>query len=162
MGSAPEKLEIREAGLEQADLVWKIVSTSFEEYRNSEAPSSALLETVEHVKQALANGSEHAIICYFEGEPAGAVRFYMEEGLYFRRLGVLPGYRRKGISRALISWLEDHARKMGESRIWCYTRSSVERNMAMYRNMGYVLENERTVERNSYQVGVATFAKYLA
>lgn len=161
MDSTADKLEIREVGVEQADLVWKIVNASFEEYRNSEAPSSALMETVEHVRQALSNGREHALVCYLNGQPAGTVRFYVEEGLYFRRLGVLPDYRRKGVSRSLIMWLEKYARENGEHRIWCYTRASVPRNMAMYRKLGYSLIEEREVERHSTTVNVATFSKSL-
>lgn len=154
-------LEFRMADDNDIGLVWRIVNTSFEEYRNSEAPSSALMETEDHVRQTLNNGRERAVICYYGGKPAAAVRFYIEDGLYFRRLGVLPEYRRKGISKALISWLEEYALKKGESRIWCYTRSSVERNMSLYRSLGFELLDNVQVERNGKHVGIATFSKNL-
>lgn len=162
MDSGPENPDIRIVGVDHAELVWKIVNTSFEEYRESEAPSSALMETVEHVRQALSNGKEQAVVCYIGNRPAGTARFYFDNGLYFRRLGVLPDYRGRGISKAIISWLEKYAREHGESRIWCNTRSSVARNMALYRGMGYRLENERFIERNNHKVGVATFSKSIA
>jgi len=161
MDNSANNLEFRIVEESEADLVWRIVNTSFEEYRNSEAPSSALLETVEHVKQALNNGREKAVVCYCDGRPAGTARFYSENGLYFRRLGVLPEFRRRGISKAIIGWLENYARSKGERRIWCNTRSSVDRNMYLYRSMGYELEGERTIQRNDSTVGVATFSKNL-
>lgn len=161
MGAVPDHLDFRVVSEEEADVVWGIVNTSFEEYRNSEAPSSALLETVEQVRQALSNGREKAMICYYDNTPAGSVRFYIENGLYFRRLGVLPEFRRMGISKAIIRWLENYATSSGQARIWCNTRSSVKRNMHLYSSMGYILEEQRTVQRNNKTVGVATFSKCL-
>lgn len=154
-------INFRIAKPEDSELVWKIVNISFQEYRDSDAPSSALMETSEHVRQAMSNGRERAVICYYEGKAAGTARFYFENGLYFRRLGVLPEFRGHGLSKAIISWLESFARSSGASRIWCNTRSSVERNMKLYEGMGYSLEENRTVERKGFEVGVATFSKSL-
>lgn len=155
-------LEIKMAGESDIGTVWRIVNIAFDEYRHSPVPSSALLETEEHVRQALNNGREHAIICYYGGQPAGTARFYLENGLYFRRLGVLPEFRGKGVTRAMIQWLEDYALTHGEKRIWCNTRSSVERNMSMYRNLGFSLIEDRIIERQGLKVGVATFSKDLS
>lgn len=155
------RISFRIASEDDSETIWGIIHGAFQEYRGDKAPLSAVYESPDHVRQALGNGREHGLICYYDGRPAGSVRFYSEEGLYFRRLGVLPEFRGLGISKAIISWLEEYARTNGESRIWCKTRTAVDRNMKLYSGMGFSLVLEENVERNGTEVGVATFSKNL-
>lgn len=62
---------IRPASAEDAHLVYKIMLSAFEEYRNSDTPSGALAETVSSIEEALRNGSEMALLYYLNGVPAG-------------------------------------------------------------------------------------------
>lgn len=156
----PIQIRIAEKG--DASTLWKIVNESFEEYRNSEAPSSALLESESQVYEVLSKGFEQALICFYGSEPAGAVRFYIENGLYFRRLAVLPEFRGRGLSKAMIKWLESYAKNHGERKIWCRTRASVARNMHLYESLNYTISETMTVERNGKDVAVVTFQKELS
>ncbi len=156
-----KEIEIRIVSEDQAEILWQIVQESFKEYMNTGAPSSALLESQGQVKDSLKKGREKAIICYLRGEPAGCARFYKENGIYFRRLAVLPKFRGMKLSRVILEWLESYAIGMGEKRIWCNTRSSVQRNMQLYTSQGYIVERNWSVQRNGIKVAIATLSKNL-
>ncbi len=106
-------------------------------------------------------GHEKGLICFVSGTPAGSVRFYSNDGLYFRRLAVLPEYRGRGLSKRMVMWLEEYASRNGEKRIWCNTRASIQRNMNLYISMGFKVIDQWFVERKGHDVLVATLSKSL-
>lgn len=111
---------IRLATEKDAHLIHKIMLSVFEEYRNSDVPSGALNETVTSIEEALRDETEQALLYYKDGIPVGTVRFNMDgNSLYFFRLSVCPEARRRGIAKAMLSWLENYAKEQGITEIWC-------------------------------------------
>lgn len=141
---------IRPASAEDAHLVYKIMLSAFEEYRNSDTPSGALAETVSSIEEALRNGSEMALLYYLNGVPAGTVRFRTDNNsLYFFRLSVIPEARNRGIAKAMLAWLENYAKEHGLNEIWCKVRKSVPRNIRLYESAGFIVFREETKTSSS-------------
>lgn len=153
---------IRLAQPAEAAVVHAIMLDAYEEYRNGEAPSSALKETEDYISTLLADRREEAVLCFAGELAAGTVRFRVEDGLYFLRLAVRRDCQGRGIAKAILAWLEDYARSQWLTRIWCRVRRSVPRNVRLYESLGYVAVEEYVVVRkDGAQVPVATMVKSL-
>jgi putative acetyltransferase len=58
-------------------------------------------------------------------------------------LGVHPDFQRKGVGRALMQYLIDHARASGLERLELYVRADNERARALYTSLGFQHEATR-------------------
>ncbi|MDI6871510.1 MAG: GNAT family N-acetyltransferase [Bacillota bacterium] len=143
------EVEIRLATPEEAPLVHSVTLDAFAEYRNLPTPSGALSESLEDVEGLMREGVEQAALCLVDGVAVGSVRFLRsKDGLYFKRLAVRPGFRRRGIARAIVGWLEEYARQNGESVVWCNVRAEIQQNVRLYASLGYEAYDERVVVRS--------------
>jgi ribosomal protein S18 acetylase RimI-like enzyme len=126
--------------------VHQIMLEAFAEYNSYDIPSSAMNEPVSSIKQFIQNGSEHAILCFFDGKPLGSVRFKMDENsLYFFRLSVTPEARGKGIAKAMIKWLEEYAQEKGNDKVFCRVRKDTPQNVQFYGSCGFEISKEETI-----------------
>lgn len=142
------EVEIRLATPEEAPLVHSVMLEAFAEYRNLPAPPGALSERLEDVEGLLREGVEQAALCFVDGVAVGSVRFLRSQGgLYFKRLAVRPGFQGRGLARAIVGWLEEHARRNGEGVVWCNVRAEMPRNVRLYASLGYEAYDERVVAR---------------
>jgi len=124
--------------VEDAETVHQVMISAFEEYRHSDVPSSALFETVDGIKKALQTGEEKALLYFEDNVAVGTVRFTVgESDLYFFRLSVCPKARGKGIAKSMLSWLENDAKEHGKSSLSCKVRSSIPKNVQLYKSLGY-------------------------
>jgi ribosomal protein S18 acetylase RimI-like enzyme len=116
-----------------------VLRTAFEEYRGRlDPPSGAHTETVENVRQKLT--TDRAVVAVVDQEIAGCVFYQSENGLmYLERLAVLPLYRRRGLARALIDYVEARARVLGLSHVRLGVRVVLKDNWAYYERLGYYL-----------------------
>lgn len=137
--SIADHLFLRSAEPTEATLVHRLMREAFEEYRDSLVPpTGALQETVPDVEAVMARGG--AVLAFWDGEPAGSARFTWEDGyMYIGRVSVPPRFRRRGIARAMVHWLEDHARRQGWREVRLAVRSGLPSNLALYTGMGYVI-----------------------
>ena len=104
---------LRKAADQDAPILLRIMQAAFEEYVGRlDPPSAAHTETIENVRKRLSEGS--AVLASIDDEPVGFA-FYQPQDthLYFSRLSVLPEYRRRGIGRALIDFVEQRALEEG-------------------------------------------------
>ena len=116
-----------------------VLRTAFEEYRGRlDPPSGAHTETVEKVRQKLTTTC--AVVAVINQEVAGCV-FYQPENdlMYLERLAVLPLYRRRGLAKALIDYVEARARALGLSHVRLGVRVVLRDNWAYYERLGYYL-----------------------
>ncbi|WP_245308329.1 GNAT family N-acetyltransferase [Halalkalibacter urbisdiaboli] len=145
---------------EDAQIIHRLMHQAFQEYHASEPPSTALEETVESIQNAL-NQGEQAIIAYEDHEPIAMVRFrYVNEGLYFYRLSVLPTKQGKGIAKKLVHQLEIFASERGVKQVFCKVRKDILRNIHLYQRLGYsVCQEERT---NHPKLTIVTMSKKLS
>lgn len=139
MAEAPVK--IRLARPDEAARVHAVMRAAFDEYRAQPTPSSALLETVQDVRLAMEHGGA---LLGFDGETAVAsgrfgwrVRDDGTAALFYERLAVLPSHRGRGIGRAMIAWLEHHARVGGARVVEVTVRSQQPDNRPYYQALGY-------------------------
>src|SRR5205085_12502007 len=93
-------------------------------------------DTAECIREKLVYS--RAVLALAGESPAGCV-FYEtpEEYAYFSRLAVLPAYRRRGLARALIEYVEGRARALGRPRVRLGVRLALPRQRAYYERLGY-------------------------
>ena len=75
-------------------------------------------------------------------------------------LYIAPAWRRRGVGRALLARVEDHARSIGATHVWLETSSVNVPGVAAYEKLGYTLCGVDTLYYGSYMPGEA--AIYLA
>ena len=79
-----------------------------------------------------------------EGEVAGFVVFYPRgDHLHVENVAVLPSAQGKGIGKALLSFAEDQARRLGLPAVELYTNVKMVENQAFYPALGYVETDRR-------------------
>ena len=135
---------VRSAGPDEAPTLLRIIHASFLEYVGAiDPPSSAPDETVDRINGYLQKGS--ALVAEVEGSPVGCVFFQVsEDHVYLYRLAVLPGFRGRGIGKALVHVVENHAR-VSKLPVRLGVRLALPLNLAMYYKLGY-----RTIEHRTH------------
>ena len=139
-----QQLALYDAASAEAPLITSLIQAAFEEYRGQlDPPSSAHEETVAAVRQKLQTA--RAVLALVGGLPVGCVLYEVNpDHLYFFRLAVLPAYRRQGLARALIDFVEARARERGLQRVRLGVRVALPRQRAYYERLDYRLVEERT------------------
>ena len=101
-----------------------------------------------------------------DGEPAGAIRFQLEDTLFWpdlpddhtsafvHRLVVRRRFKGQGISKALLVWAVEHARALGRSHLRLDCDKSRPKLMALYEGLGFQFHSFR-------QVGPYYVARYV-
>jgi GNAT superfamily N-acetyltransferase len=130
-------MEIRQATLEDAEAVHKVVLAAFEEYRGVLPVSvSALDESVEDVRKAIFDG--RVLLAVEDGQAVGTVRYEVKPDLlYVGRLAIVPSRRGQGIGAALMAHVERLAPSLGRTRIQLATRESIPGNLVFYERLSY-------------------------
>ncbi|WP_027087722.1 GNAT family N-acetyltransferase [Cohnella panacarvi] len=156
------EVSIRQAAPEDADTIHALMLMSFEEYRTSIPPSSALEETSESILEALQNGSESAAILYEDDVAVAMVRYKFEgDAVYFFRLSVIPSKRRRGYAKRLVKWIEHQGTSKGMNASRCKVRQTVQNNVRMYQDMGYEILDTELVVRSTGTVKALSMEKSL-
>lgn len=162
MPAAPPPLVVRLAGPTEHRLVHRLMLDGFAEYRAQPIPSSALDETLDDVRRALASGG--AVLAFDATGPVASARFSLRWSapppfdmgaalataasggrvgsspggtLVFSRMAVLPPARGRGIGRALVAWSEQLAGHLGLDRVAITVRSQQPDNRPYYQALGY-------------------------
>lgn len=143
-------LIIRQATVEDAEIVLGIVAAAFAEYEGALAVRpSALEDTLESTQRDIAEGRTLLASILPPGEdalsgdtqPAGTARYEVEpDCLYVGRVAVLPNWRMHGVGRAIMQEIERIAPALGLARIRLATRESMTSNLAFYEQLGYRVE----------------------
>jgi ribosomal protein S18 acetylase RimI-like enzyme len=130
-------IQFRQANENEVPLLLAILHAAFEEYRGRlDPPSGVHAETMESVQAKLKTAK--AVIAYVGNEAAGCV-FYERESnhIYLGRLSVLPQFRKLGIGRVLINYVEAQAVNLGVPRVQLGVRIALPRLKAYYEKLGY-------------------------
>jgi ribosomal protein S18 acetylase RimI-like enzyme len=136
------------AEVSHAEEIHRTMLAAFEEYRFSNAPSSALEETVDTIESSLRKGEEKAFLFWREKKVIGVVRFReQKEHVYFFRLSVRPEERGQGIARQLLAALERYATSRRLFKLQCQVRLSVAKNIVLYEQNGFYISNRTTVRK---------------
>jgi GNAT superfamily N-acetyltransferase len=100
-------------------------------------PPSALRETAETVADHLAAGGG-MVACAGDSIVGSVLWEPKDGGCYLERLAIDPGWRRKGIARALVAATEAAAREAGTPRIHLGTRLVLTDNRRLFTACGFV------------------------
>ena len=149
-------------------LIHALTQAAFAEYGREPGTSTALKETKAAIARQFAGGMQALVV--YPLTPAGrgdsavaCVRYQVEgDALYFQRLSVHPDYRRQGLAKKLVAYLEALARSQNRARLTCSVRLQKSDNIALYSGLGFVLLGERSVCRDGTAVPTGDFEKRLS
>jgi GrpB-like predicted nucleotidyltransferase (UPF0157 family)/GNAT superfamily N-acetyltransferase len=130
-------LELQLATLEDAPVLFALLQAAYAEYEGKlDPPSGTFKESVASLAKKMTTG--HATLASLDGQAVGCV-FYEErlDSVYFGRLAVLPAYRRQGIARQLIEWVERCAVQRSKPRVTLGVRLALPGHIAYYERLGY-------------------------
>ena len=130
-------VRIRHASADDAGEVHRLLHEAFAEYGRGLTPPTYLLdETVEDVRKLMMAGG--ALLAYSDDVAVGTARYQIRiDHLHAERVAVLPEYRRRGVSTALMAALEDVTRNAGLPEIRLGVRASLPSNLRLFENLGY-------------------------
>jgi ribosomal protein S18 acetylase RimI-like enzyme len=137
-------LILRQATQADVAVIVNLIRQAFEEYRGRlDPPSGAHEETEERVRLKMASSQ---VVVVLAGDVPVACVFYERESdyLHFHRLSVLPAYRRRGVGRLLIDYVENRARALGLTGVRLGVRLALERLRSYYDRLGYRFREYRT------------------
>ncbi len=142
-------IEIKEAKIEEADIVFRTMQESFMEYSGKlNPPSGALSETTQHIINIFKEGGG-AVLAWDEICAVGSARYrYIDHYMYIGRVSVIQEYRGRGICKSLLNFLENKALSSGikESRVG--VRLSIPENIDVYKRLKYeVIEQKYYPDR---------------
>ena len=130
---------IRHATPADAEVIADISHLAYAEFRHRVRPRfQALSETPAHIRAEIDSLQSVYGLAIWGGRPVGHVRYQVRDALMMAsRLAVLPPYRRQGIGRALMEWLEWEARRWELAKIRGEVRTAFPRLVRFYLGMGY-------------------------
>ena len=138
-------ISVRAATEADIPTIVALIHAAFKEYDGViDPPSGAHKESTEKIREKLS--TEQAVLALLDAQIVACV-FYRDEGdyMYFGRLAVLPAYRNRGISAALISYVEARARELGLRSVRLGVRVALPHLRARYERLGY-----RVIEQRSH------------
>ncbi|MFQ3838939.1 GNAT family N-acetyltransferase [Staphylococcus pseudoxylosus] len=156
-------MDFKEATISDAPIIHKLMIKAFSEYKNDEIPSSALEETEKSISVALLEEGEKALIAYESDEPVAMARFKIDNyKMNFYRLSVDPLYQGKGIGKHLLKALEIYAKNKGVSEIICKVRVNLKRNVSLYKDKGYFIFDNYTIDKvNNKSLHIVSMKKFI-
>jgi aminoglycoside 6'-N-acetyltransferase I len=106
----------------------------------------------EAARAFLADPRNYFLLATVDGHPAGFIRAHAlaqfdtpRPQFFLYEIGVDPAFQRRGIARALIETLHDHARALGAEEDFVLTNPSNGPAMALYRATGGVQDEEEAI-----------------
>jgi GNAT superfamily N-acetyltransferase len=90
--------------------------------------------------EEVSSGRGALFVAHLDGRPVGcgAVRRISDREAEVKRMYTVPQARGKGVGRAILSVIEDEARRLGVRRIVLETGVRQPEALALYRRMGFV------------------------
>jgi tRNA threonylcarbamoyladenosine biosynthesis protein TsaE len=130
-------LSVREANEDDAQAVRDVIHAAFEARPALDPPSTALAETTESVREALAR--DGGLVCHVDGIAAGALLFAdLGRALGLRRVSAVPRFQSRGVASAVVGVAEEVAAARGYDDVSLYARSELPATLTFWRRRGYV------------------------
>jgi ribosomal protein S18 acetylase RimI-like enzyme len=131
-------IEVKEADIDQADLILSTMQQAFQEYAgNLNPPSGALSETADDIIKIIQQGGG-AVIAWAGQTAVGSARYkFKDSHMYIGRVSVSPAYRGNGICKKLLSFIEEQARAKGILETRVEVRLSIPGNIELYQKLTY-------------------------
>ncbi|GAB6098704.1 hypothetical protein JCM16358_05830 [Halanaerocella petrolearia] len=139
------KCKIREAGLEDSEVVFKLTKQAFQDYLDPAFSSlvPALQESRENVVADIKQ--KDVLIAYYDKQPAGSVRLSAIDNKSYKlsRLGVLNQYQGQQVGQKLIEEVEQRVKEVGGEQIILYSAYQKKELLNFYQGLGYKIEEIR-------------------
>ncbi|WP_240416124.1 GNAT family N-acetyltransferase [Paenibacillus periandrae] len=131
-------IEVKEADIDQADLILYTMQQAFQEYAGKlNPPSGALSETTDDIIKIMQQGGG-AVIAWADQTAVGSARYkFKDSHMYIGRVSVTPAYRGNGICKKLLSFIEEQARAKGILETRVEVRLSIPGNIELYQKLKY-------------------------
>ncbi|MBW9209266.1 tRNA (adenosine(37)-N6)-threonylcarbamoyltransferase complex ATPase subunit type 1 TsaE [Mumia sp. zg.B53] len=141
-------LNVFDAPPERAADVLAVIRRSFGARPVLDPPSTALTESVESVREALAEGG--GLLVERRGKPIGAMLYDTSRPglLGFRRVSVDPDHQDRGVASAMVGVAEDTAEERGLDGVWLDVREELPENVTFWTRRRYfpVRQHGTTIE----------------
>lgn len=149
-------LTIRRAVESDLPVILTIQAEAFGAYEGTYETAAWTKETLENVK--LDAKDKVILVAEWDGTVVGSVRFWNAGGVcVIRLLSVSPAYQGRGIGKALLREIEQHA--MDAHKLYVCTMLRASRNIAMFLNLGY--RPETLLPDQYHHADLICFSKYL-
>jgi ribosomal protein S18 acetylase RimI-like enzyme len=80
------------------------------------------------------------MLAWLDDTPVGSIIWsYRGPVFYVQHVSVHPAYRRRGLARRMMTWLEAEARREGFARLGLRIRTALKSNQALYQRLGFVV-----------------------
>jgi predicted N-acetyltransferase YhbS len=134
----PAAFSLRAMEMRDAAAVAALIRAAFAaQFVVTDPPSSALRVTGEEIAAHLRTGG--GAVVEVEGSVIGSVLWAaQDDGLYLGRLAVAPGWRGRGVAKALVAEVETAARRMALPHIHLSTRLVLLDNRRLFAACGFV------------------------
>lgn len=136
---ASAQAEVRELGPADAEELAATIHAAFREFDDTPAPSGAMLETAETLREELAAGTR-AVGIVVDGRIVAAMKLTLSRtrALHLARLGVRPDGRGVGHARTLVEWAAAEAASQGLRAVTCTVRAEETGLIDLYEHLGFV------------------------
>jgi GNAT superfamily N-acetyltransferase len=142
LASIAMAISLRPATEEDAGAVKACVVAAFENYieRIGKPPAPMLLDFAAEIRAA------RVWVAQQGSQIVGViVQYETERGFYVDTVAAMPNLQGQGVGRALLTFAEDEARRLGYQSVYLCTNSKMTENQVFYPRIGYV-EYERKHE----------------
>jgi GNAT superfamily N-acetyltransferase len=92
----------------------------------------------------IADGHVHAAVSDTDELQGFIVFFAEDDAMFLENVAVQPAAVGKGIGKALISFCEAEARRLGLAAVRLYTNEKMTENLSIYPRLGYIETGRRT------------------
>lgn len=137
MTNSPPQWRLRAAGVDDAAQIVAVIHAAYAEFAGRlDPPSGAHKETEASIRAWFDAGG--AAVTEMGSALIGIVHFVPRvDSLYLGRLAVLPDWRRHGVGRALVAYVEAEAQRRRLPRVTLGVRIQLPGNRAYYEALGY-------------------------
>ncbi|MEP6665139.1 MAG: tRNA (adenosine(37)-N6)-threonylcarbamoyltransferase complex ATPase subunit type 1 TsaE [Nocardioidaceae bacterium] len=130
-------LRVAEASVDDAEVVRDVIHAAFGPRPRVDPPSTALAETTASVAETLAGHG--GLLCWVDGEPAGAVLFDdAGTALALRRVSAVPHFQSRGVASAIVGVAEEVAAGRGYDDVQLKARTELPATLVFWLRRGYI------------------------
>jgi ribosomal protein S18 acetylase RimI-like enzyme len=130
------RMKLEEA--EQTNSLFRKVVRALPYYNSRAKKSEQTKYTVSQLKKLISSDPESVLIAKREKNIIGFCFSRVDdEMIWLSWIGVHPNYRQQGLGTALLSALDERAKKLKSHKIWCDSRTNNEASKLILSHFGY-------------------------
>lgn len=137
-------LKVRRARIREAAAVARAIRASFREYRSGRRGPQGAFLTARKVRRQMLRRQRVYGVATVGGQVVGAIAYSVKrQRLLFGPVGVVPKFRRFGIGKRLLDWMEARAKARRSREVRAFVLRGLPALIAFYRSRGYSIYRNR-------------------